>query len=62
MEQGISYKQWLVNFAFLLGALWIGFEIASIDALSSLMPDETAKTTAAPAPLPPKAPKSRAIK
>lgn len=61
MEQGISYKQWLVNLAFLLGALWIGFEIASIDALSALMPDEPAATAPASGPAP-KSPKSRAIK
>jgi len=63
MEQGISYKQWLVNLAFLLGALWLGFEIASTDALRSLAPDEPAATTAPAAPAPAsKSPRSRAVK
>jgi hypothetical protein len=47
LETGLSYKQWAVNLAFLLVALWIGFEIASTDALSALqIPDALpAKTT-----------------
>ncbi len=45
----MSYKQWLVNAVFLLGALWIGFEIASTDAVSALqvpdfLPTKTTKT------------------
>jgi hypothetical protein len=49
LEKGVSYKQWLLNLAFLLGALWIGFEIASIDAVSALqLPDDL------PAPTVPK--------
>ncbi len=62
MEKGINYKQWLLNAAFLLGALWIGFEIASIDAVRSLMPDEPADKVAPAVAPAPKAPKARAIK
>jgi hypothetical protein len=51
LQQGISYKQWAVNLAFLIGALWLGFELASTDAFRSLVPDEPAKVApAAPAP------------
>jgi hypothetical protein len=47
LEQGLSYKQWLLNLAFLLAALWIGFELASTDALRVLEPSDAlpAKTT-----------------
>ena len=51
LESGTSLKQWIVNVVFLLGALWIGFELASTDALGALqIPEEVpsqlpAKTT-----------------
>jgi LSD1 subclass zinc finger protein len=60
MEQGISYKQWLINLAFLLGALWLGFEIAATDALRSLAPaDPPVKVTSAPSPAPTAKPTTR---
>ncbi len=40
LEGGISYKQWAVNAAFLVVALWLGFELASTDALRALEPPD----------------------
>ena len=47
IERTVSYKQAIVNVAFLLGALWLGFELASTDAVSALeIPDALpARTT-----------------
>ena len=58
-EGGLNYKQWIINVAFVLGALWIGFEVASLDALSGVtVPDQDDRiASAASGPrAPPRAP------
>jgi hypothetical protein len=48
LEQGLNYKQWIVNLAFLLAALFIGFELASIDAVNALQFPDPVPTKATP--------------
>lgn len=44
LSGGLSYKQLAVTTGFLVVALWLGFELASIDAISDLAPPDSLPT------------------